>query len=345
MSQIQKLIRKNISGLMPYSSARDEYSGEDAIFLDANENPYNSGVNRYPDPLQLKLKTKIGQVKNIHYENIFLGNGSDEPIDLLIRAFCEPRQDNIISIKPTYGMYKVCADINNVEFREALLTKNHQIDKGGLLKLADKNSKLLFLCSPNNPTSNSLMRDDIIYIIANFEGLVILDEAYIDFSTQRSFLEKLENYPNLVILQTLSKAWGMAGVRLGMAFAQREIIQILSRIKYPYNINILTQRTALDRLSLIHEKEQWVKNIIEQREILKTKLAALPLVKEILPSDANFLMVKFDNPKQLFNYLIDKKIIVRDRSKIPLCEDCLRFTIGTATENEELMDALRKYDN
>lgn len=344
MSLIQKLIRKNISELTPYSSARDEYSGEEAIFLDANENPYNSGVNRYPDPLQLKLKTKIGQVKNIHYENIFLGNGSDEPIDLLIRAFCEPRQDNIISIKPTYGMYKVCADINNVEFREALLTNNHQIDKGALLRLADKNSKLLFLCSPNNPTSNSLMRDDIIYLISNFEGLVILDEAYIDFSTQKSFLEKLENYPNLVILQTFSKAWGMAGVRLGMAFAQREIIQILSRIKYPYNINILTQRTALDRLSETDEKEQWVKNIIEQRELLKTKLAAFPLVKDILPSDANFLMVKFDNPKQLFNYLIDKKIIVRDRSKIPLCEDCLRFTIGTANENEELLDALRTYN-
>jgi histidinol-phosphate aminotransferase len=345
MSLVQQLLRKNILELTPYSSARDEYSGEDAIFLDANENPYDSGVNRYPDPLQLKLKTRIGQIKNIHYENIFLGNGSDEPIDLLIRAFCEPRQDNIISIKPTYGMYKVCADINNVEFRESLLTKDFQIDKEGLLKLADKNSKLLFLCSPNNPTSNSLIRENIIYILENFQGLVIVDEAYIDFTSERSLIEVLVNYPNLIVLQTFSKAWGMAGVRLGMAFAQREIIQALNRIKYPYNINILTQRAALERISKGDEKEQWVKNIIKQRETLKLKLIELPLIKGILPSDANFLMVKFEEPKKIFKYLIDKKIVVRDRSKVALCDGCLRFTIGTMAENEEMLQALRTYND
>lgn len=345
MSLVQQLLRKNILELTPYSSARDEYSGEEAVFLDANENPYETGVNRYPDPLQLKLKTKIAQIKNVHHENIFLGNGSDEPIDLLIRAFCEPRQDNIISIKPTYGMYKVCADINNVEFRESLLTNEFQIDKTGLLKLADKNSKLLFLCSPNNPTSNSLVREDILYIIENFNGLVIVDEAYNDFTAERSLIEVLNNYPNLVILQTFSKAWGLAGVRLGMAFAQREIIQALNRIKYPYNVNVLTQRLALDRISKVDEKDQWVKNIIEQREMLKQKLFELSMVKGILPSNANFLMVKFDTPKRIFDYLISKKIVVRDRSKVALCDGCLRFTIGTKAENDELLQALRTYND
>jgi histidinol-phosphate aminotransferase len=343
MSIVKKLIRKNILNLTPYSSARDEFSGQDAIFLDANENPFETGLNRYPDPLQLKLKNKIAQIKNVDYEKIFLGNGSDEPIDLLIRAFCEPGIDNILGMKPTYNMYKVCADINNVEFRESLLTKNYQLHKENLLGLADGNSKIMFLCTPNNPTSNSLYREDIVYLLENFNGLVVVDEAYIDFTENRSLLEVLDNYPNLVVLQTLSKAWGMAGIRLGMAFASRGIINVLNHIKYPYNINILTQRMALERLDKAGDKDDWVRNIKEQREVLRLKLSQLGLVKEILPSDANFLMVRFEKPLIIFKYLIDKKIIVRNRSKVAMCEGCLRFTIGTKGENQELLAALRTY--
>lgn len=343
MDLIKKLVRKNILELTPYSSARTEHSGEDGILLDANENPFDSGTNRYPDPLQLKLKVKLSQIKQVNYENIFLGNGSDEPIDLLIRAFCEPGIDNIISIKPTYGMYKVCADINHIEFREALLTKNFQIDKEAIQKKSDDNSKLLFLCSPNNPTSNSLYKEDIIYMLENFEGIVVLDEAYIDFSTEHSLLSYLENYPNLVILHTLSKAWGMAGIRLGMAFASREIINVLNRIKYPYNINSLTQKFAIERLNKIDEKNNWVKMTLEQREVLRVKLSAIKLVEEIFPSDANFLMVRFSNTKQIFRYLTDQNIIVRDRSYVPLCEGCLRITVGTPKENETLLKALHNF--
>jgi histidinol-phosphate aminotransferase len=340
MDLVKKLVRKTILELTPYSSAREEYSGDEGIFLDANENPYESGINRYPDPLQLKLKVKLARLKQVNYENIFLGNGSDEPIDLLIRAFCEPGIDNIISIRPTYGMYKVCADINGVEFREVLLTKNFQIDKEGILEKTDTHSKILFLCSPNNPTSNSLYQDDIFFLLDNFSGIVVLDEAYIDFSREHSLLPYLDNYPNLVILHTLSKAWGMAGIRLGMAFASREIINVLNRIKYPYNINSLTQKYALDRLASPEEKNSWVKMILEQREILRIKLLANELVDEILPSDANFLMIKFRNPRQILKYLIDRKIIVRDRSNVPLCEGCLRITIGTPDENNTLLKAL-----
>ena len=315
--------------MTPYSSARDEYSGEDAIFIDANENPFNTGVNRYPDPLQLKLKEKISKIKNIPAGQIFLGNGSDEAIDLMIRAFCEPGVDNIISIKPTYGMYKVCADVNNIEFREALLTSNYELDKETILGLVDSKTKLMFLCSPNNPTSNSFNRADIIFLIRNFNGLVILDEAYIDFSKERSFTEMLSDFPNLIIFQTLSKAWGMAGVRLGMAIASYEIIEVLNRIKYPYNVNILTQRLALERLKKEDEKEIWVKTILDQREYLNHKLGEFSFVKGILPSDAKFLM--------------EHKIIVRDRSKVELCEGCLRITIGTEEENELLLKALKSY--
>ena len=343
MSLVDKLIRQNIKDLTPYSSARDEYNGDNAIFLDANENPYPTGVNRYPDPLQLKLKVKIGQVKNIPYENIFLGNGSDEPIDLLIRAFCEPGIDNIVSFKPTYGMYKVSADINNVEYREASLTRDYQLDKNTILQLVDENTKLLFLCSPNNPTSNSLYHDDIIFMLENFEGIAVLDEAYIDFSAGRSMLEELFNFPNLVLLQTFSKAWGMAGVRLGMAFADREIITVLNRIKYPYNLNVLTQQKALEQLENAGQKDSWVKQILSERDILRAKLSELQEVKEILPSDANFLMVRFDEPKVLFNYLIDNKVILRDRSRIALCEGCLRITIGTPEENKILLNTLKSF--
>lgn len=343
MDFIKNLVRKNILELTPYSSAREEYSGSEGIFMDANENPYESGVNRYPDPLQLRLKSRLAQIKNVNYENIFLGNGSDEPIDLLIRVFCEPGKDNIVSIKPTYGMYKVCAEINGVGIREVMLTKGFQIEKNEILKQADDQSKLLFICSPNNPTSNSLFREDIFYMLDHFNGLVILDEAYIDFSKEESLLPHLNDYPNLVILHTLSKAWGMAGIRLGMAFASREIIQILNRIKYPYNINSLTQKYALERLNSVIEKNTWVKMILEQREILRLKLLSNKLVKDILPSDANFLMVKFDNPATILKYLLSLKIIVRDRSHVPLCEGCLRFTVGTPDENETLLKALNDF--
>jgi len=343
MFDINKHIRKNIKGLVPYSSARDEYKGEEAIFLDANENPFNSPLNRYPDPKQNKLKRKIAEIKGVSVHSIFLGNGSDEAIDLLIRAFCEPGIDNIISIKPTYGMYKVCADINNVEFREVLLNKDFQPDTATMLKTADEHSRIMFLCSPNNPTSNSLNREDMLTLARSFDGLVVIDEAYIDFSSAASLSSELNNYPNLIILQTFSKAWGMAGIRLGLAFASKEITDILTRIKYPYNINILTQRTSLESLSDTTKKDNWIRIILEQRKYLKNELTRLPMVKRILPSDANFLMVKFDNPQEMFNYLICKKIIVRDRSKVALCEGFLRITVGSEEENRMLVKSLQQY--
>lgn len=345
MSGIEELLRKNIIDLQPYSSAREEYSGQDAIFLDANENPFYTGANRYPDPLQQKLKVRIGQIKNLHHEQIFLGNGSDEAIDLLIRAFCEPGEDNIISMKPSYGMYKVCADINDVEFREVLLTSDYQLDKEKILTACDDKSKLLFLCSPNNPTSNSYYRDDIIYLLENFNGIIVLDEAYIDYSQNESLLPLLPNYPNLVILQTLSKAWGMAGIRIGMALTSREVVSILSKIKYPYNVNKLTQQFALERLNGLEEKDMWVKQIIDERDKMRIWLSELPFVEEILPSDSNFLMVRFRDAKQVYKYLMDKKIIVRDRSKVPLCEGCLRITIGLKNENTALLTALGEFQN
>jgi histidinol-phosphate aminotransferase len=343
MADISSLLRKNIRSLTPYSSARDEYKGEEAVFLDANENPYNSPFNRYPDPLQIRLKRRISEIKGVAPENIFLGNGSDEAIDLLIRAFCEPGEDNIVAIKPTYGMYKVCADINGVEYRESLLNELFQVNVQQLTGLADNHSKLMFLCSPNNPTSNSLDPSDILQLVRQFKGLVILDEAYIDFSIHPSMVAQLKSNANLVILQTSSKAWGMAGIRLGMAFADPGIIRVLNRIKYPYNVNILTQKVALEQLDSTENKDKWVKQILEQRNLLKSQLIRLSMVKNILPADANFLMVKFDDPKKVFDYLIEKKIIVRDRSKVSLCEGYLRITVGTADENRILIHALNEY--
>jgi histidinol-phosphate aminotransferase len=343
MADISSLLRNNIRSLTPYSSARDEYKGEEAVFLDANENPYNSPFNRYPDPLQIKLKKRISEIKGVAPENIFLGNGSDEAIDLLIRAFCEPGEDNILAIKPTYGMYKVCADINGVEYRESLLNEHLQVNVQQLTDLADDHSKLMFLCSPNNPTSNSLDAEDILKLVRQFKGLVILDEAYIDFSIHPSMAAQLKTYSNLVILQTFSKAWGMAGIRLGMAFADIDIIGVLNRIKYPYNVNILTQKVALEHLDSVENKDKWVTQILEQRNLLYSQLSRFSMVRNILPADANFLMVKFDDPKKVFNFLIDRKIIVRDRSKITLCEGYLRITVGTSEENGMLISALNKY--
>ncbi len=342
MAEPISLLRKNIRNLVPYSSARDEYKGEDAVFLDANENPYNNPLNRYPDPLQAKLKNRIASVKGVPVQNIFLGNGSDEAIDLLIRAFCEPGVDNILAMKPTYGMYKVCADINGVDYRDVLLNPDFQLDMGKLLSLGNSHSKLLFLCSPNNPTSNSLNREDVMELVRKFIGLVVLDEAYIDFSVTPSLVTELGRHPNLVILQTFSKAWGMAGIRLGMAFAHHEIIGVLNRIKYPYNVNILTQRTALDHLENTISKEIWVRQILEQRNLLQQELLRFREVRDIMPSDANFLMVRFEDAGAVFRYLIGKKIIVRDRSRVPLCEGFLRITVGTAEENRMLVKTLHE---
>jgi histidinol-phosphate aminotransferase len=343
MVDIHSLLRTNISSLTPYSSARDEYKGEEAVFLDANENPFNSPFNRYPDPVQSRLKNRIAEIKAVAPENIFLGNGSDEAIDLLIRAFCEPGKDNILAIRPTYGMYKVCADINGVEYRESLLNGHFQVNVKQMAELADDHSKLMFLCSPNNPTSNSLDAGDILQLVRQFRGLVILDEAYIDFSVHPSMTAQLKAYPNLVILQTFSKAWGMAGIRLGIAFAGSEIIRVLNRIKYPYNVNILTQKVALEQLTGTENKEQWVTRILEQRNLLINQLKPFSMVRNILPSDANFLMVKFDDPKKVFGFLIDRKIIVRDRSNVSGCDGYLRITVGTGEENRMLIDALKEY--
>ena len=340
---ISYLLRKNIRALIPYSSARDEYKGHEAVFLDANENPFNSPLNRYPDPHQQELKKKISGLKGVPAENIFLGNGSDEAIDLLIRAFCEPGENNILSIKPTYGMYKVSAGINNIEFRESLLTDEFQINVKSLLQLKDEKSKMIFLCSPNNPTSNSLRREDILYIIRNFDGIVIIDEAYIDFSIGRSLLPEMPDNPNMVILQTFSKAWGLAGIRLGMAFAHEDIISVLDKIKYPYNINALTQKVAMEQISTREQKDSWVRKILSERDSLAARLASLTIVKNIMPSDANFLMVRFDNAREVFEHLRREMIIVRDRSGVTLCEGYLRITIGSEDENDALLDALKLF--
>lgn len=340
---LNKILRKNIQNLKPYSSARDEYSGDAMVFLDANENPFNEPYNRYPDPLQKELKQKISTLKNIPADQIFLGNGSDEPIDLLIRAFCEPGIDNIITINPTYGMYQVAADTNNVEVIKVSLTPNFELEPAKVLKSVNRNTKLIFLCSPNNPSGNSLNRKSMLEIIQNFDGLVIIDEAYIDFAPGKSFLPELDKYPNLVILQTFSKAWGMAGIRLGMAFASSEIIQVLNKIKYPYNLNILTQQKALELLENKEQVDTWVKMLIEERGKMAKYLAKLPFVTKIYPSDANFLLVSMTDARGIYNYLVDSGIIVRDRSKIHLCYNSLRITIGTMDEDNLLLQALKEY--
>jgi histidinol-phosphate aminotransferase len=339
---IRTLLRENIKTLLPYSSARDEFTGEAMVFLDANENPFNEPYNRYPDPLQKELKKKIAELKKVPAENIFLGNGSDEPIDLLIRAFCEPGTDNIVTINPTYGMYQVAADICGVELKKVSLTENFELNSTALLNATDKNTKLIFLCSPNNPTGNSLEHSAIIKILETFNGIVILDEAYTDFAQGKSLLGELANYPNLVILQTFSKAWGMAGIRLGMAFASSEIIDVLNKIKYPYNLNILTQQKALELLENKETVEKWVKLLITEREKMTGLLKDFPFVVKIYPSDANFLLIKIHDAKGIYDYLVEKGIIVRDRSTVHLCDDSLRITIGTPEENEKLLEVLNE---
>lgn len=339
---INNLLRKNIQSLKPYSSARDEYTGEAMVFLDANENPFNQPYNRYPDPLQRAVKEKVAILKGIPAGSIFLGNGSDEPIDLLIRAFCEPGTDNIVTINPTYGMYQVAADVSGVELRKVSLTAEYELDERALLDACDTSTKLIFLCSPNNPTANSLSKEKMKAVMSSFKGLVIIDEAYIDFASGKSLLPELDNYPNLVVLQTFSKAWGMAGIRLGMAFASTEIISVLNKIKYPYNLNILTQQKALELLEQTEEVKEWVTLLLKERQKVAEKLAALPFVVKVFPSDANFLLVKMHDARGIYNYLVDEGIIVRDRSKVYLCDDSLRITIGTAEENKILLKTLNK---
>lgn len=343
MFDLNKVIRKNIKTLKPYSCARNEYNGKEAIFMDANENPYDTGLNRYPDPLQMELKDKIAKLKGVHVNQIFLGNGSDEAIDLVFRAFCEPRIDNAITIHPSYGMYPVCADINDVEMRKVLLNKDYSLDINGIFSSVAKNTKLIFICSPNNPTANYFPEKDVLEIVNKFEGLVILDEAYIDFSEKPGLLGVLNDYPNLVIFQTFSKAWGMAGIRLGMAFAQPAIIHVLNKIKYPYNVNVNTQKIVLEALKNQTQKNKWVETILAQRKILIEELLKINFVKKIYPTDANFFLIQVDNPKAVYNYLVKKKIVLRDRSNLELLENCLRITVGTEEENQELLNALRKF--
>jgi histidinol-phosphate aminotransferase len=343
MIKLDNIVRENIKNLKPYSSARSEFQGDASVFLDANENPFNAPYNRYPDPLQHELKALIAEIKKVPAENIFLGNGSDEPIDLVVRAFCEPKVDNIVAIDPTYGMYKVAADINNVEYRPVQLGENYSLNSTKLLVATDVHTKLIFLCSPNNPTGNSLDENEIEKILTSFNGIVILDEAYIDFSNNKGYSLKLKEYPNLVLLHTFSKAWGLASIRLGMAFASKAIISILNKIKYPYNINILTQKFALEALKKDKIKTDWVECIVRNKALLEEELETVKAVQKVYPSDANFLLVKVENPTMMYEYLVDNKIIVRNRSNISLCAGCLRITVGTQEENDALIRTMRRF--
>ncbi len=341
-NDVMNLVRKNILDMKPYSSARDEFKGEAEIFLDANENPYPSPYNRYPDPLQWKVKKKIAVIKGVIPEQIFLGNGSDEAIDLIIRAFCEPYKDSILITEPTYGMYAVCAEVNGAPILKVELTEDFDLDVAAILNTLTGDTKIIFLCSPNNPTANLLSRDEILKVLDHFKGIVVIDEAYIDFAKSESLLQLLPSYPNLVVLQTFSKAWGLAGLRLGMAFASEEIINILNKIKYPYNVNIQTQEIALKALQDVKKKNDAVEEIIEQRTQLANDLLQLSITEHIYPSDANFLLVKVKDAPGTYRYLMDKKIIVRDRSKVALCKNCIRITVGTPQENKNLITALQK---
>ena len=344
MKALQELTRPNIWSLAPYSSARNEYAGREArVFLDANENPYNQPFNRYPDPLQLELKAALSKVKGVPSENIFLGNGSDEAIDLPYRCFWEPGIDNVVAIEPTYGMYKVCADINNVEYRPVLLDDHFQISAEQLLAVADTYTKIIWLCTPNNPTGNCLKREEIIKVIEQFEGLVIVDEAYSDFSSQPTLRGELAKYPNLIVLNTMSKAWGCAAIRLGMAFASKEIIGLFNKVKYPYNVNQLTQQQALEALKDPFEVDQWVKILLQERTRMIDAFELLPICEKVYPTEANFFLAKMTDAVKIYNYLVDKGIIVRNRHRVQLCQNCLRVTIGTKTENSELIAALRQF--
>lgn len=339
---INTLVRANIRTMKPYSSARDDFKGEADIFLDANENPYPSPYNRYPDPLQWRVKQKLSPIKKVKPEQIFLGNGSDEAIDLVIRAFCEPNVDSILISDPTYGMYSVCAEVNAVKIHRVKLTTTFDLDLEKTREKIDATTKVIFFCSPNNPSGNLLTRDKIKAVLEEFRGVVVIDEAYIDFTSSKSFAEELDNYPNLIVLQTFSKAWGLAGLRLGMAFASADIINILNKIKYPYNVNIQTQDLALKALSFTRQKDQWVSEIIEQRKKMEADLSELDITIKVFPSDSNFLLVQVKEAVKTYRYLMNQGIIVRDRSNVTLCVNCLRITVGTPAENERLLKALNE---
>ena len=340
---IQELVRPTIAALKPYSSARNDYQGEASVFLDANENPMNGPYNRYPDPLQHKLKEKVATLKQVETSQLFFGNGSDEPIDLVYRVFCEPRIDNVVAIDPSYGMYLVCADINQVEYRKVLLNKDYTMDADRLLSAVDDKTKVIFLCSPNNPTGNDLSVSAVKKVLDTFGGITVIDEAYIDFSARESYLKLLPEYPNLIVLQTFSKAWGLASVRLGMAFAYPEIIGYFNKVKYPYNINILTQNFVMDELKQPERKNSWVKMLVKERAVLTENLKSLTMIRQIHPSDANFVLVKVDDPNAVYHFLVSQGVIVRNRNTVSLCLGCLRITIGTPEENAILVEALKKY--
>lgn len=339
---INTLVRRNVLTMKPYSSARDEFHGDAEIFLDANENPYPSPYNRYPDPLQWKVKEKLAELQGVRPEQIFLGNGSDEPIDLIMRAFCEPNQDSILITEPTYGMYKVCAEVNAINVQQVLLTPDFDLDLDAVPNTFDATTKVIFLCSPNNPTGNLLSREKVVEVLKRFYGLVVIDEAYIDFTKSKSFVQELKKYPNLVVLQTFSKAWGLAGLRLGMCFASEAIISVLNKIKYPYNVNIRTQELALDALENAYRKDTWVEEILKERDWLARELGNLGIVEKIFPSDANFLLVRVKDAQSTYRYLMNNRIIVRDRSKVNLCYNSIRITVGTPEENKKLIEALKK---
>ncbi len=339
----QNLIRPSIKALTPYSSARDEFKGlkEDMIFLDANENPFENGVNRYPDPQQVKLKQVLSKLKGVPIDNMLLGNGSDEVLDLIIRMFCEPNQDNIIILPPTYGMYEVLANVNAIETIKVELSETFQPKVVQILNASNANSKILFLCSPNNPTGNSFSRSEVEKLLKEFEGIVVIDEAYIDFSEQESWSKKLNEFPNLIITQTLSKAYGLAGIRLGICYASAEIISILNKIKPPYNINELTQQKAIKQLNKVNLVTEQIEQLLKERQSLVEELEVLPFVTKVYPSDANFILIKVDDANKRYNQLMAKGIIIRNRTNQPLCENCLRLTIGTSVENRRLIEIFK----
>ena len=344
MKELKELVRPNIWSLAPYSSARNEYAGHTAhVFLDANENPYNKPYNRYPDPLQVKLKQGISKLKGVKPDEIFLGNGSDEAIDLCYRVFCEPKVDNVFAIEPTYGMYKVCADINEIEYRPVLLNDEFHFSADMLLAACDDHTKLIWICSPNNPSGNNMDRSEVVKVLNDFDGIVVVDEAYSDFSKVKTFRSELNKYPNIIVLNTFSKAWGCAAIRLGMAFAQKEIIDIFNKVKYPYNVNALTQDKALELISDYLDVQDWIRLILMERGHMMKAFLDLPICNKVYPTDANFFLAKMTDAQAIYDYLVDKGIIVRNRTRVQLCNNCLRITIGSRNENAELIGALRQY--
>lgn len=344
---IASLLRENIKKLVPYSSARDEFKGEASVFLDANENAFGSPLptqyNRYPDPLQWKLKERIAEIKGVPAPHIFIGNGSDEAIDIVFRAFCNPGVDNVVICPPTYGMYEVSANINDVEIRKVPLTPDFQLNMDGIEEAVNEQTKIIFICSPNNPTGNAIDRTDIEVLLNNFKGIVVIDEAYINFSRHKSFIQELTEYPNLVVMQTLSKAWGLAALRVGMAFSSTPIIDVMNKVKPPYNVNEASQQLALQALGNVNQVNEWIRETVQERERLAMAFRELPVVTQVYPSDANFLLVRTTDPRGIYTHLTERGIIVRDRSKVQLCEGCLRITVGTPEENAALLEAMAAF--